>query len=99
MTVGLHGDDGPDQKDDLDEVVPRGEGLHPREDLADPVAQLHVVGVVVGRVVDGLVDALERGLGPAVGEVAAVVRYEGLRGIASRECLEEDIDDIGYNLI
>ena len=52
-------------------------------DLSDAVAELHVVCVVLLRVVDGGVDALERRLGAAtVREVAAVVRNEGQGGIA-----------------
>ena len=51
-------------------------------DLSDAVAELHVVCVVLLRVVDGGVDALERRLGAAVREVAAVVRNEGQGGVA-----------------
>ena len=53
------------------------------KDLVDALAELHVVLVVVGGVVDGGVGGLERGLGAAaVREGAPVVRDEGLRGVA-----------------
>ena len=58
-------------------------------DLSDAVAELHVVRVVLLRVVDGGVDALERRLGAAVREVAAVVRYEGEGGIAAGKRLRK----------
>ena len=58
-------------------------------DLSDAFAELHVVCVVLLRVVDGGVDALERRLGAAVRKVAAVVRDEGEGGIAARKRLRK----------
>ena len=59
-------------------------------DLVDALAELHVVLVVVGGVVDGGVGGLERGLGhaAAVREGATVVRDEGLRGVPPGKGLE-----------
>ena len=90
VTVDLQRGEGAEQEGDLDEVVPGGEGLEPGDDLVDALAELHVVGVVVGGVVDRGVGPLERGLGAAVREGAAVIRDEGLRGVAAGKRLETE---------
>ena len=61
--------------------------------LVDALAELHVVRVVVGGVVDGGVGGLECGLCAAtVREGAPVVRDEGLRGVAPGKGLETRVE-------
>ena len=87
VTVNLQKGERAEEKGDLQVVVPGGKGLQPGHDFVDAFAELHVVRVVLGGVVDGGVGALERGLRAAVGEGAPVVGDEGLGGVAAGECL------------
>ena len=87
VTVNLQIGERAEEKGALQVVVPGGKGLQAGHDFVDAFAELHVVGVVLGGVVDGGVGTLERGLGAAVGEGAPVVGDEGLGGVAAGECL------------
>ena len=73
VAVQLHGEEGADEICTLYVVVPRSKRLQPGQDFVGPFTKLHEICVVLGRVVHGVVQSLERRLCTVVREIAPVV--------------------------
>ena len=73
VAVHLHGEEGADEICTLYVVVPRSKRLQPGQDFVGPFTKLHEICVVLGRVVHGGIQSLERRLCAIVREMAAVV--------------------------
>ena len=73
VAVQLHGEEGTDEICTLYVVVPWCKRFQPGQDFVDPFTKLHEIGVVLGRVVHGVIQSLKCRLCTIVREIAPVV--------------------------